>query len=164
MTDYLPDPSSGFTSMLRHVAGDIDDRNMSPNNVIAAASHLLREAADRIDADAETIATHKAEADSLYQDGVRLGEQVAALTADLERTRQAWVNGDDPMCDDVCVVACKGPCGLFTGEPYDADDIREATVDGCRYCNGTGVRHEASNPEPCIHCGKDSREATTDAG
>ena len=98
------------------------------------------------------------------EDLAELEDRVAALTADLERTRQAWVNGDDPMCDDVCVVACKGPCGLFTGEPYDADDIREATVDGCRYCNGTGVRHEASNPEPCIHCGKDGREATTDAG
>ena len=90
--------------------------------------------------------------------------RIETLETELERTRQAWVNGDDPMCDDVCVVACKGPCGLFTGEPYDADDIREATVDGCRYCNGTGVRHEASNPEPCIHCGTDGREATTDAG
>jgi hypothetical protein len=28
-----------------------------------------------------------------------------------ERIRQAWVNGDDPMCEDVCVVQCKGPCG-----------------------------------------------------
>ena len=39
-------------------------------------------------------------------------ERIAKLEAELERTRQAWVNGDDPMCDDVCVIECKGPCGV----------------------------------------------------
>ena len=37
--------------------------------------------------------------------------RIAELEADLERTRQAWVDGEDPDCEDVCVVACKGPCG-----------------------------------------------------
>jgi len=39
-------------------------------------------------------------------------DEIERLTAELERTRQAWVNGDDPMCDDVCVIECKGPCGV----------------------------------------------------
>ena len=129
MTDDLPDPSSGFTSMLRHVAGDIDDRNMSPNNVIAAASHLLREAADRIEADAETIATHKAEADSLYQDGVRLGEQVAALTAERDALRTALE--EVKAC---YVVMRNGDVGyrgdLLNSKPYDiATAALEATTD-----------------------------------
>ena len=38
--------------------------------------------------------------------------RIETLETELERTRQAWVNGDDPMCDDVCVIACKGPCGV----------------------------------------------------
>ncbi len=37
-------------------------------------------------------------------------DRITKLEAELERTRQAWVNGDDPMCDDVCLTACKGPC------------------------------------------------------
>ena len=38
--------------------------------------------------------------------------RIAELEAELERTRQAWAHGDDPMCEDVCTVACKGPCGV----------------------------------------------------
>jgi len=38
-------------------------------------------------------------------------DEIERLRTELERTRQAWVNGDDPMCDDVCVIECKGPCG-----------------------------------------------------
>lgn len=41
----------------------------------------------------------------------RLEERIAELEAELERTRQAWVDGEDPMCEDVCLVECKGPCG-----------------------------------------------------
>ncbi|MCP3879335.1 MAG: hypothetical protein GY701_13240 [Sulfitobacter sp.] len=40
-----------------------------------------------------------------------LAAELERLEAELERTRQAWVDGDDPECDDVCVVVCKGPCG-----------------------------------------------------
>ena len=39
-------------------------------------------------------------------------DRIAELEANLERTRQAWVDGDDPMCEDVCLVECKGPCGV----------------------------------------------------
>lgn len=40
----------------------------------------------------------------------QLKARITELEAELERTRQAWVDGDDPMCEDVCVIACKGPC------------------------------------------------------
>jgi len=39
-------------------------------------------------------------------------DEIERLRTELERTRQAWVNGDDPMCEDVCVTECKGPCGV----------------------------------------------------
>jgi hypothetical protein len=38
--------------------------------------------------------------------------EVERLTAELERTRQAWVNGEDALCEDVCEIACKSPCGV----------------------------------------------------
>ena len=47
--------------------------------------------------------------------GIDPYDRIAQLEADLERTRQAWVDGEDPMCEDVCVVACKGPCGVLDG-------------------------------------------------
>ena len=43
-----------------------------------------------------------------------LAERFEAMADELERTRQAWVDGADPMCEDVCTVACKGPCGVTT--------------------------------------------------
>lgn len=39
---------------------------------------------------------------------------IARLEGEVERTRQAWVDGEDPMCEDVCLIACKGPCGALT--------------------------------------------------
>ena len=42
----------------------------------------------------------------------KFAKLVEDLAAELERTRQAWVDGEDPMCDDVCQWACKGPCGV----------------------------------------------------
>ena len=64
----------------------------------------LRRAADRID---ELEADNAASALLIADQAFRVGQ----LEADLERTRQAWVDGDEPMCEDVCMVACKGPCG-----------------------------------------------------
>jgi len=39
-------------------------------------------------------------------------DEIGRLRTELERTRQAWVNGDDPMCEDVCQVTCKHACGV----------------------------------------------------
>lgn len=41
-----------------------------------------------------------------------LADMANSLAAELERTRQAWVDGEDPHCEDVCQWACKGPCGV----------------------------------------------------
>jgi hypothetical protein len=43
-------------------------------------------------------------------------DRITELEAELERTRQAWVDEEDPRCEDVCLVACKGACGLFPGD------------------------------------------------
>ncbi len=45
-----------------------------------------------------------------YELAIGAADRITKLETELERTRQAWVNGDDPMCDDVCLTACKGPC------------------------------------------------------
>ena len=39
--------------------------------------------------------------------------RLAWALVELERTRQAWVDGEDTDCEDVCTIACKGPCGVF---------------------------------------------------
>jgi hypothetical protein len=39
-------------------------------------------------------------------------DEIERLTIDLEWTRQCWVDRDDPLCEDVCVIACKGVCGV----------------------------------------------------
>lgn len=38
--------------------------------------------------------------------------EIERLRSDLEWTRQQWVNGEEPLCEDVCEIQCKGPCGV----------------------------------------------------
>jgi hypothetical protein len=38
--------------------------------------------------------------------------RIAELEAELEATRQSWVDGEAPDCEEVCVIGCKGPCGV----------------------------------------------------
>ena len=46
-----------------------------------------------------------------------LAAELVRLRTELERTRQAWVSEDDPMCEDVCMETCKGPCGVKEVQP-----------------------------------------------
>lgn len=74
--------------------------------------------ADRLDTDAEIVGEYPdlssaaLLADQLAFDLSTAAEALREAEAELERTRQAWVNGDDPYCEDVCQIACKGPCGI----------------------------------------------------
>lgn len=48
-----------------------------------------------------------------------IADYIQQLEDQLEATRQAWVNEEDPRCDNVCVISCKGACGVrpFTPPP-----------------------------------------------
>ena len=38
-------------------------------------------------------------------------DEIERLRNELAWTRRSWVAGDDPMCEDVCLEVCQGPCG-----------------------------------------------------
>lgn len=39
-------------------------------------------------------------------------DRIEELERELARTRRQWVDGADPMCEDVCLDVCRGPCGV----------------------------------------------------
>jgi hypothetical protein len=64
-------------------------------------------------------------------------DRIEELEAELERTRQAWVDGESPDCEEVCMVACKGPCGV-NAEATGCEEVRVNALKGpCGAPNAT---------------------------
>lgn len=103
--------SEGATMSTDNLPQRLREEAIHPSNHVKW-QRLRNQAADALEAKDDEIERLQVRVRQLQGEEHRLDVENGQLRAELERTRRAWVDGDDPMCQDVCMIECKGPCGV----------------------------------------------------